>query len=260
MAFRSREDRIDVDQALDRLNKRLTGWVLGTGLLSFHAGVFFLTMTGLFIWNTYADPTDFWAADVLRRWGAVLTLHAVAVVAATVGWRLLRTADIQEASIQRWHPALGPGQSDITVGDWRAIEGPRRSEPPLMPPGTEDVPRVTAAQRFRSRAAERLAAMRRKESENAAARAQWPEPPNRRDPDADELIRQFGPGAEQTEEPAIRRPRRPTAARWSWVEASATKWLTKKETPDEAPERKPRVAAPAPPPAAPDDDDEPFAL
>jgi hypothetical protein len=167
---------------------------------------------------------------------------------------------MQEASIQRWHPALGPGQPEVTVGDWRAIDGPRPHDAPLRPPGAEEIPRVTAAQRFRSRAAERLAMMRRKESENAAARAQWPEPPNRRDPEADELIRQFGSGADQAEEPVIRRPRRPTAARWAWVEASATKWLTKKETPDETPERSPRVSAPAPPPATPPDDDEPFAL
>jgi hypothetical protein len=260
MAYRTRDNRIDLEGTLDRLNRRLTAWVLGTGLLSFHAGVFFLTMTGLFVWNAYESPSDFWAADVLRRWGAVLTLHAVVVIAATVGWRLLRTADIQEASMQRWRPALGPGPTEPTVANWRAIEGPRPTEPPLRPPGTEDVPRVTAAQRFRSRAAERLATMRGKENEDAAVRAQWPEPPTRRDPEADELIRQFGPGAQPDEESVARRPRRSTPARWSWVEASATKWLTKKETPDAAPEREPRVAAPAPPPAAPADDDEPFAL
>lgn len=260
MAFRSREDRIDFDQALERLNQRLTAWVLGSGLLSFHAGVFFLTMTGLFIWNAYDAPTDFWAADVLRRWGAVLTLHAVAVVVGTVGWRLLRTADIEEASMQRWHAALGPGQPEVTAGDWRAIEGPRPTEAPLTPPGVDDIPRLTAAQRFRSRAAERLATMRRKESENAAVRAQWPEPPTRRDPEADELIRQFGPGSVEVEEPVTRRPRRSAAARWSWVEASATKWLIKNEAPETPPEREPRVSAPTPPPATPPDDDEPFAL
>lgn len=259
MVQRSRRCRAELDLLLDQLNRRLTGWVLGTGLLAFHAGVFFLTMTGVFFWNAYHSPTDFWAADLLRRWGAVLILHAVVTVATTVGWRLLRTADIQEASGQQWRPLPALKQGEVTIGSWRALDGPRQPAPEPIPAPGDEFPRLTAAQRFRNRAAERLAAVRGKIAEPAAEDASWPAPPVRRDVDADELIRQFGAGDTPIEDQVIQKPRKPSHARWSWVEASATRWVTKKDVPDSPPDRRPNTATPAPPASTPDDD-EPFAL
>lgn len=255
----ARPRRRDVDATIDRFNRRLTGWVLGPGLLSFHAGVFFVTMTALFFWNAYHDPTNVWVVDLLRRWGAVLILHGVVTLGATVGWRLLRAADIQEATPRAWHPAPQPADPGIAVGQWRALDAPRRAEPPVASAIViPEIPRESAARRLRMRAAERLATLRHDQVDQTSDGATgWPEPPTRRDSDADELIRQFGTGPTGPTDPALaERPRKPGQTRWAWVEASATNWLTKKDgATGGQPDRKPRVEAPPPPPAsAPDDD------
>jgi hypothetical protein len=252
--------RYDFDLLLEQFNRRITGWVLGTGLLAFHAGVFFLMMTGLIFWNVYDNPKDFWTGDLLKRWGAVLILHAVVTVAGTVGWRLLRSADIQEARQEQW--AAIPRHAPVVDGSWRALESGTPVEPqPYIPPSEPDLPKLSAAQRFRMNAARRVAAMRGKADEvSPTAAASWPEPPARRDPEADDLIRQFGTGESETRDAEFSKERRPGQTRWSWVEAAATNWLTKKETPETPPERQPRVAPPSPPPSTPPEDDEPFAL
>ena len=253
--------QFDVDLLIQQFNRRVTGWVLGTGLLAFHAGVFFLTMTGLIFWNVYRNPNDLWTIDLLKRWGAVLILHGVVTVAATVGWRLLKTADIQEARQDHW--PMAARHAPVIDGAWRALESGGGEPRPYVPASELEPPKLTAAQRLRSRAASRVATFRGKNQEvSPTAAASWPEPPVRRDADADDLIRRFGAGDGATAEPDSGDSKRPANARRAWIEAAATRWVTKKETTDgPAPERAPRVAQPAPPPAGPrDDEDDPFAL
>ncbi len=253
--------RFDFDPVIEQFNRRLTGWVLGPGLLAFHAGVFFLTMTGLIFWNVYDNPNDFWAGNLLKRWGAIVILHVVVTVAATVGWRLLRSADIQEARQERW--AALPHPAPVADGNWRALEsGPPVETQPYVPPGEPDFPKFSAMQRMRNSAARRVAIVRGKADEvSPMAAAKWPEPPVRRDPEADDLIRQFGNGDPVESGPVASKERRPNQARWTWIEAAATSWLTKKETGDSPPpERRPRVNPPSPPPSKPMEDDDQMPL
>lgn len=245
--------RQEFNRSVDRFNRRLTGWALGTGLLAFHAGVFFLTMTGLIFWNVYDKPNDFWTGDLLKRWGAVLVLHAVVTLAATTGWRLLRSADIQEARPEHWR--AGPVQPLVADGRWRALEsGPAIEPQPYVPASEPDLPKLTAAQRFRAGASRRVATLRGKADEvSPETAARWPAPPARRDPEADELIRQFGNGADAPIEAARGQ------VRGTWIEAAATSWLTKDEAADGAPpDRHPRAAPPSPPLSTTPSDDDPL--
>lgn len=254
----TRSHRFDHALLINQVSARLTGWVLGTGLLVFHAGLFFLTMTGLMFWNAYDNPSDFWVGSLLRRWGAVLVLHAIVTAAVTIGWRLLRSADIQEAAQANWTTAT-PQRMRMAVTDarWRMLEAGRPAESaPFVPASEPELPNLSAGQRLRVRAERRLAALRGKADDVPAdVAASWPEPPARRGPDEDELIRQFGAGEPSEIAPAPA-PGSKSHARWSWVEAAATTWATRRESPDdETPDRRPRVAPPSPPPSFSDDDD-----
>ena len=78
------------DDLFTRLGNGLTRWVLGWGFLTFHATIFTISMIAMVLWNFYDSPNDIWVDEVFRRWGAVLTFHAIVVAAGLTAWRLIR--------------------------------------------------------------------------------------------------------------------------------------------------------------------------
>src|SRR5262245_35354490 len=79
-----------VEERSARWRRGLTRWVLGTGFLSLHVGVYLLAVVGLLLWNLARSPGDLWVAGPLRRWGLVVVFHATAVGAGWAAWRLMR--------------------------------------------------------------------------------------------------------------------------------------------------------------------------
>lgn len=79
-------------------SQRATAWVLGLGFLQFHAAVFFGLTTLLVIWNIAADPSNFWAGDLLRLWGAILVFHTIAAFAGMAAMRLINGPPPAESS------------------------------------------------------------------------------------------------------------------------------------------------------------------
>ncbi len=108
------------DDFLTRIGRRLTIWVLGTGLLSLHATVFTLTIIGMVFWNIYDAPDDLWVADVFRRWGVLLLFHAVAVAAGWTAWRLLRAEQHAiDANRTSWNSATESTYPPIPINTWQ---------------------------------------------------------------------------------------------------------------------------------------------
>lgn len=108
------------DDFLTRIGRRLTMWVLGTGLLSLHATVFTLTIIGMVFWNIYDAPDDLWVADLFRRWGVLLLFHGVAVAAGWTAWRLLRAEQHAiEANRAPWNLPPEAPFSPTPINTWQ---------------------------------------------------------------------------------------------------------------------------------------------
>ena len=80
------------------LSGRCTAWILGGGMLTFHVGLYLLSAAALLCWNVLTAPGDLWTGDLLRRWGAVLLFHAIAVGAGWTVWRLMETGRTEESA------------------------------------------------------------------------------------------------------------------------------------------------------------------
>jgi hypothetical protein len=100
-----------------RWGRGLTRWILGTGFLSLHIGIYLLAVVGLLLWNLARSPGDLWVAGPLRRWGLVVVFHATAVGAGWAAWRLMRmgtetpTADVPDYGVsatRAWTAAPAP--------------------------------------------------------------------------------------------------------------------------------------------------------
>jgi len=108
------------DDFLTRIGRRLTLWVLGSGLLSLHATIFTLTIIGIVFWNIYDAPDDLWVADVFRRWGVLLLFHGIAVAAGWTAWRLLRAEQHAiDANRTPWSPPAETPYPPIAINTWQ---------------------------------------------------------------------------------------------------------------------------------------------
>ncbi|HEY8448090.1 MAG TPA: hypothetical protein VIL01_13375 [Thermomicrobiales bacterium] len=112
---------------LSRLSRGATAWILGTGFLSFHVGVFALTAVCLLLWDLYRSPGDIAVDAMLWRWGVILILHAIAVAAGWVAWRLLRV-DLVASADETTHLPLSGWPSSET----RQLESPASLDRPEL--------------------------------------------------------------------------------------------------------------------------------
>lgn len=176
------------DDLLDRLSDSLTRWVLGFGLLSLHATLFTVSMIAMLLWNIYSAPGDLWVDEVFRRWGAVLAFHAIAVVAGTIAWQLLR-AEQQAMDAQRVEPS--PLARPVPIASFDHGEAPNAWRPGISVPGnpaqryaeTAHKAEDLAKRAFSASAVWSAAVARRTKQAVVATKTKWthrrdqPEPP-----------------------------------------------------------------------------------
>ncbi|MGI8476345.1 MAG: hypothetical protein ACR2OO_08265 [Thermomicrobiales bacterium] len=111
------------------LSGRCTAWILGGGMLSFHVGLYLLSTTALLSWNVLTAPADMWTGDLLRRWGAVLLFHAIAIGAGWTVWRLMAAGrDEDPASPMRPLAASSKSAAAAPMERWFV---PRATAEPL---------------------------------------------------------------------------------------------------------------------------------
>lgn len=84
------ETRIDWPQLLEQWNQRTVRWVLGAGFLSLHLAVFGMTLLTALTWNLIVDPDNLSKIEPFRYWGVVVTIHTVLLGGGLIGWKLLR--------------------------------------------------------------------------------------------------------------------------------------------------------------------------
>ncbi len=224
------------------LSQRITAWVFGPGMLRFHATVYFTLMTLLLLWNMARNPSDIWAMDLLRRWGAILAFHAVLLGG---GWAAMRLLRIEM-------PGTRPRDADLPVAlppgpPSRLPWPPAPAKPASTWPGTRT---AGAAGGHRSVA---MARWTRDAVAGASARfnqaranrhgdptTTWPSSgPNTRTPEDAEFVARFGPtGVDSGLHPTSPGSHGPAGAavshqikerRWSWVEAAAGSLLPRKD-------------------------------
>lgn len=279
------------DDLLSRTSLTITQWVLGIGFLSLHASVFFVSLVGLLLWNLYDAPNDLWALDVVRRWGTLLALHALAVAAGWGAWKLLRAE-------QRAIDSNAAGGWSGQTANVRALNGT------AVPPQWPQTPPATLFDRYRTSAnqaddaARRFAhstvlwsakvasgtrtAMSQARTKLGAKPAEatgathdptltWPAPVQHRSED-DEFIARFGhangnghsgPGPVVQPAPASQPLSSPPShgngntgfakdPGWTWVETAAASWTTRREREEHARPEQNGAATPAPGPMPPE--------
>ena len=84
------ETRIAWQPLLERWNQRSVRWVLGAGFLSLHLAVFGVTLLTTLTWNLIVDPADLSMLEPFRYWGTVAIIHTVLLGGGLIGWKLLR--------------------------------------------------------------------------------------------------------------------------------------------------------------------------
>ncbi|HEY7037008.1 MAG TPA: hypothetical protein VH482_37105 [Thermomicrobiales bacterium] len=113
--------RREPDDRFEQISRNLMRWVLGSGLLSLHVGVYLVTLVSLLLWNLIRSPSDIWVDEPLRRWGLVVVFHATAVAAGWAAWRLMRmgespaASEIRTAQPRSWSVPAAPVPSPVAV-------------------------------------------------------------------------------------------------------------------------------------------------
>lgn len=114
----------DAGEIMNRASTGVTRWVLGAGLLAFHASAFAVTMIGLLLWNLYSAPTELWIDNIFRSWATLLAFHAIAVGAGWLAWRLMRAERAAMDAAQA--PIAQPMLANQPVRPWQPL---RTTEP-----------------------------------------------------------------------------------------------------------------------------------
>ncbi len=239
------DNRIDWNSALERCNSRLVNSVRGGNLLAAHGAIFGATFLGFFVWNLVTEPTNLSGLRGFQYWGILVAVHALLAGGYAVVARVL---DLDQ-----------PSFVTDALPVYRAQEvSPRQSAPAAVwARGVEGASRVnTSARRWVSPT-----------RSTSAAETSWPEQPpllqatERVDvgevtwPDSapvstmlnaapitnsnpsDELVSidpgTHGDSGSQTWLDGFVESRSMDKEhRWSWVEAAAASWMSKRDKPD----------------------------
>lgn len=268
------DERIDWAGVLERTNRGLIRWVLGTGLLSFHLVVFTTVLLATFTWNLISNPTDLHLLGPFRIWGVAALAHTLLVGGGLIGWRLFQMGEPEAARpvpvyqrralplpSQAPSPARSPGITQAwlrTVGTAAKVNaGARRwaeastQRPPAAPPvrganGWPTQPAMTAPTVVEPSGTGQSPDV---------GEATWPDSPplsttllgaaDHRD-EADHVVAvdhrqseasQDDPGRTWVDSFVESRAKdKDKENRWSWVEAAAASWLNRRELAD-APEK-----------------------
>lgn len=290
------QERIDWATVLERTNRRLLRWVLGTGFLSFHLAVFTTVLLGTFTWNLISNPTDLHLLSPFRIWGVAALGHTILVGGGLIGWRLFNMGESEAVRPAPSYPA-------------RSLPKPQQLPSSPRPSGVTQVwtRSVGSASRVNAGARRWAAAATQRPAAEPPARAAngWPAQPDMTAPPAPQSTETERPadvgeatwpgsppisttlmgGAERGDaaDHVVAVDHRASDAadddpgrtwvdsfvesrakdkdnRWSWVEAAAASWLNRRELPSGAEKALSATSEPAgegvAPPAGPDHKDE----
>jgi len=115
------ETRIAWQPLLEQWNQRSVRWVLGGGFLAFHLAVFGVSLLTVLTWNLIVDPVDLRMIEPFRYWGTVAIIHTILLGGGLIGWKLLR---MDQPEAPRFTiPALGspaPRPDSARASNWQA--------------------------------------------------------------------------------------------------------------------------------------------
>lgn len=83
------DNRIDWNAAFVRWNNRIVKAIAGGEVLAAHAAVFGSSFLGIFVWKLVSNPTDLSGIRGFQYWGILVALHAVLIGGFTLIARLL---------------------------------------------------------------------------------------------------------------------------------------------------------------------------
>jgi hypothetical protein len=274
------DERIDWAGVLERTNRSLIRWVLGTGLLSFHLAVFTTVLLAIYTWNLISNPTDLHLLGPFRIWGVAALAHTLLVGGGLIGWRLFNMGDQVTAQPvpvyprrslpmprQAPAPARSPGMAQAWIrgvtSTARANAGARRwreataQQPPAAPPA----PTATGWPAQPGMSAPAAAQPAEAERPPDVGEVTWPESPplstvllgstDHRGP-ADHVVavdhRQSDtadddPGRTWVDS-FVESRSKDKENRWSWVEAAAASWLNRREISGQAEKALPASSEP----------------
>jgi hypothetical protein len=72
---------------------KIARWVFGLGFFSLHLGIFLIAGLTLLMINLYRSPDDLWVGGPLLRWGIVVVIHGLGAV---VTWAITTAIDAAE--------------------------------------------------------------------------------------------------------------------------------------------------------------------
>jgi hypothetical protein len=84
------ETRIDWQTLLEQWYQRSVRWILGAGFLSMHLAVFGVSFLTVLTWNLIVDPADLAMVEPFRYWGTVAIIHTILLGGGLIGWKMLR--------------------------------------------------------------------------------------------------------------------------------------------------------------------------
>lgn len=262
------DNRINWAGVLDRANRRLIRWVLGTGLLSFHLAIFTTVLLGTFTWNLISSPDDLYLMGPFRIWGVAALVHTLLVGGGLIGWRLFRMGESQAprtVPIYAKRAVSSNGPTPARPAGWsqawasrvsaagRVNAAARRwtSASPHQTPAEPPALTATGWPAQAPIAASAAAGASGAERPPDVGEATWPESPpistslrgatDTRDP-ADQVVSVNHRPNQIPEEDSgrtwvdgfVESRTRDKENRWSWVEAAAASWLSKREVSDRA--------------------------
>jgi hypothetical protein len=242
------DTRIRPGYALTNVNRRLARWAIGTGLLAFHLTIFAIALLVAFCWGLIANPQDLGAMHAFRYWGIVAVVHTILAGGGALLWKILQVTDDTRPNMlparaytvpvrppTRPRPALmRPTDRPITAqparpSRWASLGGGTRRTPWAIRPVEQNWPQQ--------------APFMRNASVIDAAGADkgevtWPESA----PRSTELGVSAAPEADEVVSVEHRRSQSQSwidgfissrsadkEHRWSWVEAAAGSWLSRRE-------------------------------
>lgn len=229
--------------------RTIVDWLTGTGFLAVDAGAFFVALMVLLPWNLYSSPGDLWVAQPLRTWAFILTFHALVVGAIALARGIVRSPEPEVLAPQRgvrvssgWSTSTpSSGQSNLqTASTLLAQEWARR--------WLEDDKAEAAAMVQQSEAMSARPVRTAYDPSNPGDVAPWPDAPARpQSIDAEAILADWldeqaseyvAPAPEQVDPlRAAARANDPEPielepdVEWKWVEAAASAWITKRDSP-----------------------------
>ncbi|HQY29686.1 MAG TPA: hypothetical protein PK691_00265 [Thermomicrobiales bacterium] len=239
--------RLRPGDAIDRLTNQFGRWILGTGFLAMHLTVFSVSLLIAYCATLITSPTDVSGVSFFRFWGAVVVVHTILTGGGIVAWKLLGMGDQGARFVV---PASTHLQSTLGL--------------PINEYSTQHVIDTRIAPRTAQPASRRLPWASRPVEQNWPQQAgfqksapaadavpdlgevTWPDSAPlsttlglSSQPDADEVVSvDHGPSPSQTWFEGFvgnrAAPEKDMEQRWSWVEAAAASWLSRRDqtTPD----------------------------